>query len=95
STQSDYKQTLLLLLSHKELDKQKLLLINAHIDTPEAFYKLLVIYLTDKSSLAEFVSFLKTNIKWKGEYKQNNGELLNRITMLDPQKATELEKWAN
>lgn len=70
-----FKKTLLIQLSHIWLTEKQLLKLHFATDTPEAFYKLVLLYLKDNScSVDKLSTFLLSNIKHIGSiynYKEH------------------------
>ena len=67
-------------VAHKDLSLESLQKINEIAITPEAFYKLVIYYLSGYGNLNEFNSFLDTNKQFIKEFNNHGQEIIERFS---------------
>ena len=75
-----WRDTLLESVAHKDLSLESLQKINETAITPEAFYKLVIYYLSGYGNLNEFNSFLDTNKRFIKEFNNHGQEIIERFS---------------
>lgn len=80
---SDWRDTLLEAVGHKSLSVKNLTRINRLMHTPEAFYGLLVYYLTQNVDTDTFERFLRANNRFRTELIEHGQCLIERNKTAD------------
>lgn len=75
-----WRDTLLESVAHKDLSLESLQKINEIAITPEAFYKLVIYYLSGYGNLNEFNSFLDANKQFIKEFNNHGQEIIERFS---------------